>query len=83
MNLCINCIYFVRSETTHVEHSKCAYNRPKSLVSGELVPVESLPFCQLERRDTGRCGIAGDNFDLDMTEEEELAWKIMGGKPNE
>ena len=65
MKLCINCKHWLRSEAIpqDPDFSRCAYNRPISLVTGDLVPIDTLPYADHERRVSGRCGLLGVNYE--------------------
>ena len=65
MKLCINCKHWERNENApHTPSvSKCGFDRPISLVTGDLVPIDTLPYADQERRVNGRCGLLGVNFE--------------------
>jgi len=75
MKLCKNCKHILPGLIGKIdENSRCGYDRPTSLVTGLLHPVEALPFAELERRTTGRCGPLATYWeaaDHVMTPEEE------------
>jgi len=74
---CITCKYCLPSEARPLdsEYSRCGFERPISLVTGNLKPILDLPFCSGERALHGRCSYTANNWeaaDHIMTEEEEL-----------
>ena len=74
---CITCKYCLPSEARPLdsEYSRCGFERPISLVTGNLKPILDLPFCSGERVLHGRCSYTANNWeaaDHVMTEEEEL-----------
>ena len=74
---CITCKYCLPSEARPLdaEYSRCALERPISLVTGHLKSIADLPFCSGERALHGRCSYTANNWeaaDHVMTEEEEL-----------
>lgn len=75
MKLCINCKHILPSVSGKInENSRCGYDRSISLVTGLLRDADTLPFAEIERRTTGRCGLSGDYWegnDNVMTSEEE------------
>ena len=80
MKLCINCKHWLRSEAIpqDPDFSRCAYNRPISLVTGEFKPITSLPYAESARSSIGLCKPFGDHYEestppiLTVEEEEEL-----------
>ena len=80
MKLCINCKHWERNENAphNTSLSKCGFERPISLVTGDPAPNDALPYADHERRVSGRCGILGTNYEestlpiLTVEEEEEL-----------
>jgi len=78
--LCVNCKHVVFPiDHNNRELSRCGANRLLSLVTGLLAPVDSLPWCNVNRLPSQPCKIAGDLWqaaDHVMTpEEEELMLK--------
>jgi len=75
MKLCIQCKHILPGIAGKTdENSRCGFERPTSLVTGLLAAIEVLPFAELDRRTTGRCGLLAINWeaaDHVMTEEEE------------
>ena len=65
MKLCKNCKNWERNENAphNTSLSKCGFERPISLVTGDLVPIDTLPYADHERRVSGRCGLLGVNYD--------------------
>ena len=65
MKLCINCKHWLRSEAIpqDPEFSRCAYNRPISLVTGEFKPITSLPYAESARSSIGLCKPFGDHYE--------------------
>ena len=65
MKLCINCKHWLRSEAVHkdADFSRCGYERPISLVTGELKPITTLPYAEFEREATGRCTPLGEHYE--------------------
>ena len=79
MKLCKNCIHMLLSEAAphNLELSRCGYERPISLVSGEPKAIPELPFAEHERRAHGNCKPTGDHYapipsPLSVEEEAEL-----------
>jgi hypothetical protein len=77
MKICINCTHWLRSEVAphNTNLSRCAWDRPISLVTGDPVPIDALPYADHERRVSGRCGLLGTNYEFStlpiLTVEEE------------
>ena len=65
MKLCIHCKHWLRSEAIpqDPEFSRCAYNRPISLVTGEFKPITSLPYAESARSSIGLCKPFGDHYE--------------------
>jgi len=64
MKLCINCVHFeMERHTISKELGKCTQNVPISLVTGDLTSLLTLPFCKVERLDSGPCGPDGLLFE--------------------
>ena len=65
MKLCINCTHWLRSEASpkDSEFSRCGFERPISLVTGELAPIITLPYAETERRAAGRCTPLGEHYE--------------------
>jgi len=62
--LCKNCKYLTPSQAnpTDPEMSRCTFERPLSLVTGKPKPTQDLPFCDMDRRASGRCGPMAANY---------------------
>jgi hypothetical protein len=60
MKICINCVHAVIPEKEHPKYSRCRYNSPVSLVTGDLEDAEMM-FCQVIRQsvDEAKCGVVG------------------------
>ena len=87
MKLCKTCKHVLPGIAGKIdENSRCAFERPISPVTGLLRAVDALPFAELERRITGRCGLNGEYWEAGaevMTAEEEAELKeLMGGMPH-
>jgi hypothetical protein len=84
MKLCKNCKHILPDSIGNIsEMSRCGLERPISLVTGILRAVDTLPFAEIERRTTGRCGLNGEYWegnDNVMTPEEEE--ELMKGMPH-
>ena len=84
MKLCINCKHAVfPTDHNNREVSKCGANRPISLVTGLLAPVDNLPWCNINRLPNQPCKPSGELWEaaahvLTPEEEEEL----MQGMPH-
>ena len=65
MKLCINCTHWLRSEVAphNTNLSRCAWERPISLVTGDLVPIDALPYADHERKPSGRCTPLGEHYE--------------------
>ena len=65
MKLCINCKHWLRSEAIpkDADFSRCGYERPISLVTGELKPITTLPYAEIERQAAGRCKPFGEHYE--------------------
>ena len=60
MKLCIDCKHYALKEgIDNAELGHCTHNRPTSPVTGLLAPVDSLPWCNIERISTKACGPDG------------------------
>jgi hypothetical protein len=80
MKLCIHCKYVIPSLSGKIDdNARCGQDRTISLVTGSSRGRDTLPFAELERRNTGRCKPEAENWeaaDHVMTpEEEELMLK--------
>ena len=80
MKLCKNCKYVIPSLSGKIDdNARCGQDRTISLVTGSSRGRDTLPFAELERRNTGRCKPEAENWeaaDHVMTpEEEELMLK--------
>jgi hypothetical protein len=62
--LCKNCKYLTPSEASpkDPEMSRCTFERPISLVTGLPKQTQDLPFCDMDRRSSGRCGPLAANY---------------------
>ena len=60
MKFCIDCKHAVIPEKEHPKYTRCKYNNPISLVTGEIEVTELL-FCQVVRQsvDPLKCGVEG------------------------
>ena len=65
MKICINCKHWLRSEAIpqDPEFSRCAWERPISLVTGEFKPITSLPYAESARSSIGLCKPFGDHYE--------------------
>jgi hypothetical protein len=65
MKLCKNCRHWLPSEAVpqDPDFSRCGYERPISLVTGELKPILTLPYAEMERQAAGRCKPFGDHYE--------------------
>jgi hypothetical protein len=65
MKLCKNCKHWLLSEASpnDLMLSRCGYERPISLVTGDLIPILDLPFATHERKLSGRCTPLGDHYE--------------------
>lgn len=77
MKLCINCKHRINAVELpkELEYSRCGFDRPFSLITGGLRPVNELTFCSTDRTLGGRCKLDAINYepaDPVITEEEEL-----------
>ena len=84
MKLCKTCRHVLPGIAGKIdENSRCGFERPISPVTGLLRAVDALPFAELERRITGRCGLNGEYWEANehvMTPEEEE--ELMQGMPH-
>ena len=75
MKLCINCKHVVLPKLhDNNETARCGYNRPISLVTGLLAPIDSLPWCNVNRLPSQPCKPSGELWEAAahvMTPEEE------------
>ena len=57
MKFCINCKHFLLSEgaPNKPELGRCTHYRPVSMVTGDPLPDDSLPFANVKRMDKGGC----------------------------
>ena len=63
MKLCINCVHFaMEKHTISQELGRCTINRTTSLVTGLIVPLDTLPFCAVQRCTSKPCGPDGAMF---------------------
>ena len=62
--LCKNCKYLTPSEASpkDPEMSRCTFERSISLVTGLPTQTQDLPFCDMDRRSSGRCGPLAANY---------------------
>lgn len=62
--LCKNCKYLTPSQAnpSDPEMSRCTFERPISLVTGLPKQTQDLPFCDMDRRSSGRCGPLAANY---------------------
>lgn len=65
MKLCKNCKHWLPSEAVpkDPDFSRCGYERPVSLVTGELKPIVTLPYAEIERHPNGRCTPLGEHYE--------------------
>ena len=87
MKLCKNCKHLLPDSLGKItDLSRCGYQHPVSLVTGLLREQDTLPFAELERRSTGRCGLSAEHWEAAehvMAEDEEKAIKeLMEGFPH-
>lgn len=87
-NYCINCRYCVPSEAApnDLELSRCSYEHPISLVTGQLKSISELPFCATERLSSSpeKCTFRGDHFEsilISFITKEETQ-ELLQGAPN-
>ena len=65
MKLCKNCKHWERNENAphNTSVSKCGFERPISLVTGEFKPITSLPYAESARSSIGLCKPFGDHYE--------------------
>ena len=84
MKLCKNCKHILPDSVGNISDlARCGYERPVSPVTGLLRAADTLPFAELDRRTTGRCGLNGEYWEANdqvMTPEEEQ--ELMEGMPH-
>jgi hypothetical protein len=57
MKFCINCKHFaMEKHSINPEVGRCTVIRATSLVTGLIVPLDTLPFCAIQRCSTKPCG---------------------------
>jgi hypothetical protein len=57
MKLCVNCKHFsMEKHSINPEHGRCTVIRATSLVTGLIVPLDTLPFCAIQRCSNKPCG---------------------------
>ena len=82
--LCVNCKHAIfPTDHNNREVSKCGANRPISLVTGLLAPVDNLPWCNINRLPNQPCKPSGELWEAAahvMTPEEEE--ELMQGMPH-
>ena len=59
MNICKKCVHFVEDKAIDIQFSRCGRNWEVSLVTGEKEKWDLLPYCKVERHQTGTCGPIG------------------------
>ena len=63
MNICKKCVHFVNEDKTlDDQYARCGRTWEVSLVTGEKVKWELLPYCKVERHHTGDCGPVGAHY---------------------
>ena len=63
MKFCINCKHFaMEKHSINPELGRCAIVRATSLVTGLIVPIDTLPFCAVQRCTSKPCGPDGAMF---------------------
>ena len=60
MKLCIDCKHFaMEKHSINPEVGRCTVIRATSLITGLIVPLDTLPFCAIQRCSTKPCGPDG------------------------
>ena len=64
MNICKKCFHFVNPVGSNLDdqYARCGRIWEVSLVTGEKVKWEVLPYCRVERHGTGDCGPVGAHY---------------------
>lgn len=64
MKFCIDCKHFaMEKHSINPEVGRCTVIRATSLVTGLIVPLDTLPFCAIQRCSTKPCGPDGLLFE--------------------
>jgi len=64
MKFCIDCKYFaMEKHSINPEVGRCTVIRATSLVTGLIVPLDTLPFCAIQRCSTKPCGPDANLFE--------------------
>jgi hypothetical protein len=64
MKFCIDCKHFaMEKHSINPEVGRCTVIRATSLVTGLIVPLDTLPFCAIQRCSTKPCGPDANLFE--------------------